>query len=55
MGDDRDKAQAAAQADLELSDKEAEDVKGGSAEAKRRKKRKKGGSGGSGSATNKPM
>jgi hypothetical protein len=55
MGDDRDKAPAAAQADLELSAKEAEDVKGGSAEAKRRKKRKKGGSGGSGSATNKPM
>lgn len=53
MGDDRDKQ--AAQADLELSPKEAEDVKGGSAEAKRRKRRKKGGSGASGSATNKPM
>ena len=52
--DDQQQAQAAAQTDLELSDKDAEDVKGGGAEGKRRKKRKKGGSSPSGGGL-KPM
>jgi hypothetical protein len=41
MADERDtekQAQAAAQADLELSEKDAEDVKGGGALRKKRKK-----------------
>ena len=63
MADERDAAQAAAaapaaaQADLELADREAGDVKGGMAYrsegAKKKKKKSVGGSGGSASA--KPM
>jgi hypothetical protein len=61
MGDERDtgqQAKPAAQDDLELADKEAEEVKGGEqrfGSILGKKKKKKGAAAGGGSATNKPM
>jgi hypothetical protein len=57
MGDKADSNQAA-QADLELKDKEAEEVKGGriyGMEGKKRKKKKHSALGGGGSANAKPQ
>jgi len=54
MADKKDSDQKA-QADLELADKEAEEVKGGMAYGKKSRKRKKGASAGGGSASAKPM
>lgn len=61
MADERDAAQAAAaapaaaQADLQLADKEAEEIKGGRLYGKQARKRKKGAAAGGGSANAKPM
>jgi hypothetical protein len=57
MGDKADSKQAA-QADLELKEKEAEEVKGGriyGMEGKKRKRKKHGALGGGGSANAKPQ